>query len=200
MARDVSRAAELPSPPPPIKESAYTSVCNLKLSGGENLNLILKLKQNLHLDIKLMIILLSYTVLYLKLIYCFLRNGLLLDKATIFLFFLPISPHKKEMVQDGERIPLIRPSTVIDSSSVNILTFSWSHISTEVKNDFSRYLLPTSIYTFTNQHTEQQPRRLLDDLTGIARAGEILAIMGTSGVGKGIWNSSRKSPFCVLKK
>ena len=79
------------------------------------------------------------------------------------------------MRQHEEHIPLIPPSRAISNSSTSTFTLSWSHISAEVK---------------------QQSHRLLHDLSGIVLPGQILAIMGTSGVGKCHTDLSRnKMPF-----
>jgi ABC-type multidrug transport system fused ATPase/permease subunit len=69
-------------------------------------------------------------------------------------------------------------STVTDSSrAVNETTLTWSHIHVECRQK------PPYRYPF-GQTERKAPRILLDDLSGIARPGQVLAIMGTSGVGK----------------
>jgi hypothetical protein len=104
------------------------------------------------------------------------------------------------MVLDEERIPLIIPSTVINSSPINKYTLSWLHLSAETPKHSSCCRFPSSTHTVFNQHTEQKQSRLLCDLSGVAQPGQILAIMGTSGVGKFYTYISRNRHHCIQAK
>jgi hypothetical protein len=98
------------------------------------------------------------------------------------------------MVLDEERIPLIIPSTVINSSPINKYTLSWLHLSAETPKHSSCCRFPSLT------HTEQKQSRLLCDLSGVAQPGQILAIMGTSGVGKFYTYISRNRHHCIQAK
>lgn len=80
-------------------------------------------------------------------------------------------------------------STVVVPKQSDHLTYSWSHIDvfgevsqsapfgTTISNPFRR--------CFGNRHKNPVPRKhLLKNVKGIARPGELLAIMGSSGAGK----------------
>lgn len=54
---------------------------------------------------------------------------------------------------------------------------TWSHVHVEHRQ-------PSSLYHPFRQAKHINPRILLDDVSGIARPGQVLAIMGASGVGK----------------
>ncbi|CAF1512339.1 unnamed protein product [Adineta ricciae] len=87
------------------------------------------------------------------------------------------------MAIDVERIPLMTSQKTTNSISIQESTLSWLNVFVEVPGSPSRYELSTS--TGNILHKNQQSRRsLLYDLSGIARSGQILAVMGATGVGK----------------
>ncbi|CAF4345982.1 unnamed protein product [Rotaria sp. Silwood2] len=84
-----------------------------------------------------------------------------------------------------ERRPLILSSTTSPHTSVAESTLSWTNLYAETRASASFWCLSTlSLRICRQKAQEEKSRLLLHDLTGIARPGQILAIMGTSGVGK----------------
>lgn len=72
------------------------------------------------------------------------------------------------------------PLTVMsdeESFGERSLAFAWSHIHVECRQQ------STGCRRF-RQTEKKTPRTLLDDISGVARSGQVVAIMGTSGAGK----------------
>lgn len=76
-----------------------------------------------------------------------------------------------EMNNCSETISFLKKSECKESILV------WSHVSVEIHQ-------PPSIFDRFRSGSKKSTHLLLDDLSGIARPGQILAIMGASGVGK----------------
>ena len=77
-------------------------------------------------------------------------------------------------MKDQERIPLIEPIT-FQKKTESILT--WTDVTVALSS-------PSTFCDRLRNISQKPDRILLNDLSGIARPGQILAIMGTSGVGK----------------
>lgn len=88
------------------------------------------------------------------------------------------------MNKTDERLPLVSSSIANAHSSVIVSTLSWTHIYVETQpTSLSSQLSASALAIFTTKKPEEKSRLLLYDLTGIARPGQILAILGTSGAG-----------------
>jgi ABC-type bacteriocin/lantibiotic exporter with double-glycine peptidase domain len=78
-------------------------------------------------------------------------------------------------MEHDDIVPLI--STIVDSDTL-------------LTTDDHKHTIDGTVLTWSHIHVQcrqskrKPPRILLDNLSGIARPGQVLAIMGTSGVGK----------------
>lgn len=90
------------------------------------------------------------------------------------------------MDQSDERERLLSPSSVKSvDESVGESTLIWSNLSAETRPPGWTSRLKASIRrAIKKTGDEAKPHVLLQNLTGIAKPGEVLAIMGTSGAGK----------------
>lgn len=81
-------------------------------------------------------------------------------------------------MNENEQIPLIQTHAFSKTHDFKEAIFTWSHVSVECRP-------PTRSLIDRLRRVPSQPARvLIDDVSGVARPGEILAVMGTSGVGK----------------
>jgi len=81
-------------------------------------------------------------------------------------------------MKDDDEISLIDSVSLLNTNECKESVLAWSHVTVEITQ-------PSTFFNRIRSGTDQPRRhRLLDNLSGIARPGEILAIMGTSGVGK----------------
>jgi ABC-type bacteriocin/lantibiotic exporter with double-glycine peptidase domain len=115
-------------------------------------------------------------------VHLFLR--IIIRQTILGAFILYVSRLNFAMENDGS-IPFMDATTdsnalltVTDSRpAANEVVLAWSHVRVECRQQ------STFRYGF-RQVKHKAPHILLDDLSGIARPGQIVAIMGTSGVGK----------------
>jgi hypothetical protein len=92
---------------------------------------------------------------------------------------------EERMKQTNEPTALALLPTTSSHSLSTEYTLAWSHLSVETRDSvLFRRSLASSLGLHRQKVYEEKSRLLLHDLTGIARPGQILAIMGTSGVGK----------------
>ena len=81
-------------------------------------------------------------------------------------------------MKNDEQRPLLNVNAVsIENTNTGETVLTWSHVFVECKQKV------TCSNCFRRTEPDA-PQLLLNDLSGIARPGKILAIMGTSGVGK----------------
>ncbi|CAF4236503.1 unnamed protein product [Rotaria socialis] len=89
------------------------------------------------------------------------------------------------MSETNEHSRLILPSELSSSTSTTEVTLSWSNLYVETRDSGSSCWSSISSSCFRRHKKKQEKSRIiLQDVTGNARTGQILAIMGTSGVGK----------------
>ncbi len=86
------------------------------------------------------------------------------------------------MKKESELFPLLHSTESNSSVSFTKGTLAWSNISAE-SSKFS-FFSQISNSSRESSKKKEKPRLILNNLSGIARPGEVLAIMGTSGVGK----------------
>jgi ABC-type multidrug transport system ATPase subunit len=80
-------------------------------------------------------------------------------------------------MKDQELVPLIPSFSLLKKSECKESILSWSNVSVEIPQ-------PSTIFDRVRNVSKKSGRILLKDVSGIARPGQILAIMGASGVGK----------------
>jgi ABC-type multidrug transport system ATPase subunit len=81
-------------------------------------------------------------------------------------------------MNENEQLPLMQMDALSNTHDFKEAILTWSHVSVECHPP------SMSVIDRLRQVPSKPARVLIDDVSGVARPGEILAVMGASGVGK----------------